>query len=81
MSSLTPTSSLLPLGDVFSFLLITFQAYDPNYSIDALLDEYIPAPASAPALFPNDFTCLKFSFSCLPLASSFPYVVLPMNCR
>jgi len=50
------TPSLLPLTDVFSFLLVTFQADDPNYSIYALLDEYIPAPASTPALFPIDFT-------------------------
>jgi len=46
----------LPLTDVFIFLLVTFQADDPNYSIDALLDEYIRAPASTPALFPIDFT-------------------------
>ena len=56
MSSLTLTPSLLPLTDVFCFLLVIFQADDSNYSIDVLLDEYNPVPASTPALFPIDFT-------------------------
>ena len=75
------TPSLLPLTDVFSFLLVTFRADDPNYSIDAFLDECIPAPASAPALFPTDFTWLKISFSLLALASRFPFVVRSIHCR